>query len=202
MAGVPIQCTGLKPGNLCASVDRSFIDFRYGCGYDDAQLLVREQRAKIGHEIMTTESTLPIRSGAGSARTPSPRTVSDVDKLIGHNVRIIRTSKGISQDKLGELIGVTFQQVQKYEKGVNRIAFSTMLRIAEALDEPVTMFSRDPNAAVIGEAVEVDATRATFYEDSDRDDARLLTVTRLLDPEQKKRLVDLMTAMVRPDPHH
>lgn len=57
-----------------------------------------------------------------------------VDMLIGRRVRRLRAARGLSQTELGQAIDVTFQQIQKYEAGTNRIAASTLLRIAEALD--------------------------------------------------------------------
>lgn len=55
------------------------------------------------------------------------------DQIIGRNVRRIRNRIGMSQEKLGEALGLTFQQVQKYEKGTNRIGGSRMVQIAKAL---------------------------------------------------------------------
>ncbi|MEQ1707140.1 MAG: helix-turn-helix transcriptional regulator [Terricaulis sp.] len=64
---------------------------------------------------------------------PDPRAASDVDRQIGARVRARRLDVGMSQEQLGQAIGVTFQQVQKYEKGVNRVSASTLLDIADAL---------------------------------------------------------------------
>lgn len=66
--------------------------------------------------------------------------VEQVDKLVGRNIRIFRTAKGISQTELGNAIGVTFQQVQKYERGFNRVGSSRLAKIAKALDAPVSSF--------------------------------------------------------------
>lgn len=55
------------------------------------------------------------------------------DIKIGMNIRAIRLSQGLSQEKLAESLGVTFQQVQKYEKGTNRVGGSRMVAIAKAL---------------------------------------------------------------------
>ena len=57
-------------------------------------------------------------------------TVHPVDRLVGNNVRMLRTLRGISQSSLGEQVGVTFQQIQKYEKGVNRVSASMLFDIA------------------------------------------------------------------------
>ncbi|NWG54186.1 MAG: helix-turn-helix transcriptional regulator [Hydrogenophilaceae bacterium] len=68
------------------------------------------------------------------------RTANAVDKRIGQKVRARRLEMNMSQERLAELLGVTFQQVQKYEKGVNRIAASRLFSIAGALDVPVSHF--------------------------------------------------------------
>ena len=63
-----------------------------------------------------------------------------VDRHVGTRVRTRRTLMGISQERLGELIGLTFQQVQKYEKGENRISASKLWRLCQVLDVPVAYF--------------------------------------------------------------
>ena len=62
------------------------------------------------------------------------------DKFVGQNIRLFRKAKGFSQTQLGDAIGVTFQQVQKYENGFNRVGSSRLVRIATALDVPVQSF--------------------------------------------------------------
>ena len=57
-----------------------------------------------------------------------------LDIALGGNIRIRRKSLGISQSSLGEAVGLTFQQVQKYERGKNRVSFSKLVGIAKALD--------------------------------------------------------------------
>ena len=71
-------------------------------------------------------------------RAPHP-----MDIHVGSRVRLRRMMQGISQDKLGEELGLTFQQVQKYEKGVNRIGASRLYDIARVLDVPVQFFYDD-----------------------------------------------------------
>jgi transcriptional regulator with XRE-family HTH domain len=64
-----------------------------------------------------------------------PRRKSDqLDAMVGAKVRVFRINRGISQTALAEQLGVTFQQVQKYEKGANRIGASRLSQIATALD--------------------------------------------------------------------
>jgi transcriptional regulator with XRE-family HTH domain len=68
------------------------------------------------------------------------RAANAVDRKVGQRVRSRRLEIGMSQERLAELLGVTFQQVQKYEKGVNRIAVSRLWDIATALELPVARF--------------------------------------------------------------
>jgi transcriptional regulator with XRE-family HTH domain len=73
-----------------------------------------------------------------SAKSPDP-----VDIEVGHRIRVERLSRGISQSVLGDRLGVTFQQVQKYEKGVNRVGAGRLTKIAEVLGVPVSTFFTD-----------------------------------------------------------
>lgn len=63
---------------------------------------------------------------------------NQIDAAVGANLRRIRSLRGMSQEAIGEQLGVTFQQVQKYEKGTNRISASKLVMIAEALDCDLT----------------------------------------------------------------
>ena len=63
-----------------------------------------------------------------------------IDKHVGSRVRMRRLMLSMSQEKLGDAIGLTFQQVQKYEKGTNRMGSSRLQQIANALQVPVTFF--------------------------------------------------------------
>jgi transcriptional regulator with XRE-family HTH domain len=64
----------------------------------------------------------------------------DLDRVIGLRVRQARNELGMSQDKLGQELGITFQQVQKYEKGTNRVSASSLALIAQLLKKPITFF--------------------------------------------------------------
>jgi transcriptional regulator with XRE-family HTH domain len=64
------------------------------------------------------------------------RLVKPVDQIIGQNIRANRLAQGLSQAALGDRIGVTFQQVQKYETGTNRVGGSRLIQIAKALNVP------------------------------------------------------------------
>ncbi len=73
-----------------------------------------------------------------SVRAPNP-----VDVHVGTRVRLRRTLLGMTQTGLGQAIGLTFQQVQKYERGVNRIGSSRLYDLARVLDVPVNFFFDD-----------------------------------------------------------
>jgi len=66
-----------------------------------------------------------------------PRTASALDRHIGARIRGCRSAQGVSQEKLAEALGLTFQQVQKYERGANRVSAATLFRIAKELRVPV-----------------------------------------------------------------
>jgi transcriptional regulator with XRE-family HTH domain len=75
------------------------------------------------------------RGGRPKIDTPSP-----VDLHVGGRVRLRRTLLGMSQEKLGNAVGLTFQQIQKYERGANRIGASRLYDMARVLDVPVQFF--------------------------------------------------------------
>ncbi|MFC3693083.1 helix-turn-helix domain-containing protein [Chenggangzhangella methanolivorans] len=71
---------------------------------------------------------------------PSSLAPDPIDVRVGARIRLGRRLAGFSQTKLGEAVGVSFQQMQKYEKGVNRVAASRMEKIAAALGRPIAWF--------------------------------------------------------------
>ena len=70
----------------------------------------------------------------------SNKSATGIDKSVGRNIRVRRLAAGMSQEELGEKLGVTFQQVQKYEKGTNRVGSGRLYEIAELFDIPVKSF--------------------------------------------------------------
>jgi transcriptional regulator with XRE-family HTH domain len=68
------------------------------------------------------------------------RTTNPVDKHVGSRIRMRRIMLGMSQEKLSDGLGLTFQQVQKYEKGVNRIGAGRLQHISQLLQVPVPFF--------------------------------------------------------------
>ncbi|ACL57143.1 helix-turn-helix domain-containing protein [Methylobacterium nodulans] len=76
-----------------------------------------------------------------------PKQTTEVDRLVGIRITALRKAKGLSQTALGNAVGVTFQQVQKYEKGQNRVGAGRLREIARLLEVPVSAFFEEPNDA-------------------------------------------------------
>ncbi len=117
--------------------------------------------------------------------TPDP-----IDVMIGLRVRVRRKALSMSQTELGTRIGVTFQQVQKYERGVNRIAGSTLVRVAQALGTSVS--------ALLGEA-ETGALDADAW--GDLAEPQALELVRafadITDPKLRKALLTFVSRIGR-----
>lgn len=115
------------------------------------------------------------------------------DKIIGANLRRIRLIRGMSQEKLGDAIGLTFQQIQKYEKGTNRIGGSRMAEISAKLNVPVTELFKGVDGKG-GYAVD---TPAPVFTDpyhafaTIHGAASFVALTNALDDKSKKVLVRL-----------
>src|SRR6516225_2063372 len=76
--------------------------------------------------------------GTEKESRPSP-----IDVHVGSRIRLRRTLLGMSQERLGEALGLTFQQVQKYERGVNRVGASRLFDLSRVLDVPISFFFDD-----------------------------------------------------------
>jgi len=90
----------------------------------------------------TTKLALYSLSSADGKRhmtpPPGPRSPNPVDMHVGARIRLRRKLLKMSQEKLGDLLGVTFQQVQKYERGTNRVGASRLWKISQVLEVPIT----------------------------------------------------------------
>jgi transcriptional regulator with XRE-family HTH domain len=127
---------------------------------------------------------------------------SPIDAHVGARIRLRRTLMGMSQERLGEALGLTFQQVQKYEKGTNRIGASRLQQISNILQVPVSFFFEGaPNAAPaqggLGEAPSP-AYVSDFLATSD---GLSLTraFTRIKDAKLRRRIVDLVEQIAKDD---
>lgn len=78
----------------------------------------------------------------------NPKDKTEVDLIIGKRVRQRRLLMGLTQEKLGNLVGIKFQQIQKYESGSNRIAASRLWQLSEALQVPISFFFDDLDSTI------------------------------------------------------
>ena len=121
-----------------------------------------------------------------------------VDIHVGSRVRLRRTLLGMSQEKLGEAVGLTFQQIQKYERGANRIGASRLYEFSQILDVPVSFFFDDMSTAV----VEADpGSSLTMDKDplAQRETLELVRAYyRIPAPAVRKRLFELAKTLADP----
>ena len=73
---------------------------------------------------------------------------TNMDRIVGRNIRMHRLARRLSQAELGDKLGVTFQQIQKYEKGTNRVGSGRLFQISKIFDVPVTSFFDDGGSLV------------------------------------------------------
>ena len=113
---------------------------------------------------------------------------AEADKRVGACVRAARVKAGLSQSRLAAELGITFQQLQKYEKGKNRIAVSTLLLIADALSLPVQSYF---------ETVERQASDGSDWPDLlSKDNIRLIRAfSNIGDAEVRRRIMGLILAV-------
>jgi transcriptional regulator with XRE-family HTH domain len=123
-----------------------------------------------------------------------------VDVHVGARVRLRRTLIGMSQEKLGEAIGLTFQQVQKYERGTNRVGASRLYELSRVLDVPVGFFfdELDPRLLDSAAATGLAEAPAPVFEHVpfEREMLEIVrTYQRIGDPAVRRRLFDLARAI-------
>jgi transcriptional regulator with XRE-family HTH domain len=101
-------------------------------------------------------SILPRSAEALDGDEKGSRRANPIDIHVGSRVRFRRMLLGMSQEKLGERLGLTFQQVQKYEKGINRIGASRLFDLAQVLGVSVQFFYDDAPLAIEPRVVDSD----------------------------------------------
>jgi transcriptional regulator with XRE-family HTH domain len=125
-----------------------------------------------------------------------------IDVHVGTRVRLRRTLLGMSQEKLGDALGLTFQQVQKYERGANRIGASRLFDLSRVLDVPVSFFFDDIKAETIEAAQAEPGLReqpSASYEPDPMMRRETLELVRayyrIPDTQIRRRLFDLTKAI-------
>jgi transcriptional regulator with XRE-family HTH domain len=139
--------------------------------------------------------------GAERESRPSP-----IDVHVGTRIRLRRTLLGMSQERLGEALGLTFQQVQKYERGVNRVGASRLFDLSRVLDVPISFFFDDmPDSLATTFGVQSGRRTTGFSDQGDgfgddtlnrRETLELVRAYyRITDPAVRKRVFDLIKSM-------
>ena len=125
-----------------------------------------------------------------STKAPNP-----VDKYVGSRVRMRRIMLGMSQEKLGEALGLTFQQIQKYEKGANRVGASRIQQICEILQVPISfLFEGGPTGTTNAEGFG-EGTSPSYISDflaTSEGLALTRAFTRIADAKLRRSIVDLV----------
>ena len=143
------------------------------------------------------------RGGRPKIDSPSP-----VDLHVGSRVRLRRTLLGMSQEKLGNAVGLTFQQIQKYERGANRIGASRLFDMSRVLDVPVQFFFDDMPVETVAEDYRPpsgtpEPNAATLDQDpmAKRETLELVrTYYRIPNANLRRRLFDLAKALANYTP--
>lgn len=135
------------------------------------------------------------RKGAKKGRS------TPIDGYVGSRVRQRRLLLGMSQEMLGKAVGLTFQQIQKYERGINRIGASRLFTLSKVLNVPIAFFFDEmPRAlASAGSKARGFADSSVKFEadpTASRETAELIRAYyRIEDPRQRRRVLDLLRSM-------
>ncbi len=123
------------------------------------------------------------------------RTPDQIDMHVAARLRLRRTMLGVSQEALAARIGVTFQQIQKYEKGQNRVGASRLYQLAAALESPVEFFFEGLNGAA-GLDADDETSKAALAMLSTPEGVQLhLAFSRIASANTRRRIVDLLAAL-------
>lgn len=146
---------------------------------------------------MKSRKSLPVTANTISRRGEGPH---PIDIHVGARLRLRRTLLGLSQEKLGEAVGITFQQLQKYERGANRISASRLYHLAQVLDVPVGFFFEDmptgQPAAEGARVVQLPTETDEFESMAKRETLELVRAYyRISDATVRRRAFDLIKAL-------
>ncbi len=126
-----------------------------------------------------------------------------IDIHVGSRVRLRRNMLGMSQEKLGESLGITFQQIQKYEKGTNRVGASRLQAISTILSVPVSFFFEDAPGHEAGGNRGLAEDSSTTYVVDFLNSAEGLQLNRafvkIADARVRRKVVDLVKALAADD---
>jgi transcriptional regulator with XRE-family HTH domain len=122
-----------------------------------------------------------------------------IDIHVGSRVRLRRNMLGMSQEKLGEALGITFQQIQKYEKGANRVGASRLQAISNVLSVPVSFFFEDApgdnSGALKGFAEENSTTYVVDFLNSTEGLQLNRAFVKITDAKVRRKIIDLVKSL-------
>ena len=129
--------------------------------------------------------------------TESKKKPNPIDVHVGGRIRLRRNMVGMSQEKLGEHLGITFQQIQKYEKGTNRVGASRLQAIASFLEVPVSYFFEGAPGEGRSEGFAEDSQTAFVVDFLSSTEGLLLNraFARIGDPKVRRRIIDLVRTL-------
>jgi transcriptional regulator with XRE-family HTH domain len=165
-----------------------------------------------GRHLLESFRFMAEETGERPERESRP---SPIDIHVGSRIRLRRTLLGMSQERLGDALGLTFQQVQKYERGVNRVGASRLFDISRVLDVPISYFFDDmpegmqdtplsgPRGRMYGFADQPQEPFSSGVDDNltKRETLELVRAYyRIGDPAMRKRMFDLMKSLAQTEP--
>lgn len=120
-----------------------------------------------------------------------------VDVYVGARVKLRRTLIGMSQEKLGDALGLTFQQVQKYERGANRVSASKLHRIAEVLDVPISYFFDGYGDGIVSSGLAETGATAFEHEHLSRKESidLLKAYYAISNPKLRRKVIDIVRTL-------
>src|SRR5690606_23472740 len=129
--------------------------------------------------------------------TANKKRPNPIDVHVGSRIRLRRNLLGMSQEKLGEGLGITFQQIQKYEKGTNRVGASRLQAISAILGVPVSYFFEDaPSRPENGPGLAEDATNYVVDFLNSAEGLQLnRSFVKIADARVRKRIIELVKTL-------
>ncbi|EJF91255.1 helix-turn-helix domain-containing protein [Bartonella tamiae] len=122
------------------------------------------------------------------------------DIYVGSRIRLRRNMLGLSQEKLGEKLGITFQQIQKYEKGTNRVGASRLQAISEIMDVPVSYFFEQMTEGRPTEGFVENEHQYVDFCSSHEGIQLMRAFTNIKDPKIRRKIIDLAKALSEDEP--
>jgi transcriptional regulator with XRE-family HTH domain len=160
----------------------------------------------MGRNVGMAESSVAMLAGNEELYETTGRKPNPVDVHVGSRVRYRRMIIGMSQEKLGEKMNLTFQQIQKYEKGTNRVGASRLFQLSKILEVPVGYFFEDAFAS----AAHANASQGLHEPEQESYLLDFLNTregldlnrafAKIHDPKVRRRVIDLVRALSEEKP--